>query len=85
MNYDVLNSTLHPSSPQMSSNCARDRSLPRHPLRPGCLGSAQAPPAGPGGARPPNVFMHLWPENEDWERLNSLNRLLAELGAKHAF
>ena len=30
-------------------------------------------------------FMDLWPENEDWERLNSLNRYLAELGAKHAF
>jgi hypothetical protein len=29
--------------------------------------------------------MHLWPENEVWERLNSLNRLLSELGTKHAF
>ena len=28
---------------------------------------------------------HLWPENEVWERLNSLNRLLAELGEKHEF
>ena len=28
---------------------------------------------------------HLWPENEVWERLNSLNRLLADLGAQHAF
>ena len=30
-------------------------------------------------------LMHLRPENEVWERLNSLNRLLAELGDKHAF
>jgi hypothetical protein len=30
-------------------------------------------------------LMHLWPENDVWERLSSLNRLLAELGAKHAF
>ena len=25
-------------------------------------------------------LMHLWPENEVWERLKNLNRLLAELG-----
>ena len=30
-------------------------------------------------------LMHLWPENYVWERLSSLNRLHADLGAKHAF
>ena len=29
--------------------------------------------------------MYLWPENEVWERLCSLNKLLAKIGAKHAY
>ena len=30
-------------------------------------------------------LMHFWPENEVWELLNSLNRLLTELGANMHF
>ena len=55
MNYYVLYSTLHPSSPQRAPNCARKRSLPWHPLLPGCLGERSNSPAGSGRARPPHM------------------------------
>ena len=52
----------------------------------GGLGERLSSPSGSGRSPAAKRFlMHLWAENEVWERLNSLNRLLAELVAKHAF
>jgi len=42
----------------------RDSSLSWNPMRLGHWGSAQAPPADQGGARPPKRLVILWPENE---------------------
>ena len=45
--------------------CIRECSLPWHPLQLGGGGGcAQASPAGPGGARPPNIFCTFLTENE---------------------
>ena len=56
------------------------------PMRLGGLGERLSFPqrvrAEPGRQ---TFLMHLWPENEVWERLNSLNRLLAKLVANMHF